>query len=376
MFARELRPRTRLLVAGGPLPSLDPDPFLQEFDAVVRGEGERTMCDLVAAFEAGRDIASLPGVAVAVRGQGGSIRRSEAECRRRLEADVDAIPFPARDLLPNARYIEHGRRRFGYAVTTLMSSRGCPFSCEFCSNAIFGSSYRERSVSNVLDELEEALALGYDRVHFADDVFTLRKERILALCDGIAERGLRFSWECLGRVDSIDAEAARAMRGAGCERIYFGIESGNKRVLGLMRKRITAQGAREAVSAAKAAGIQAGAFFILFYPGDNDDSVLETIGFASSLPLDYLSFTLPYPIPGTALYERLGDRRVGDWVQRRGLVSDHSLIFDADFSAAKMKFGLVKGALQFELERRLARKFPPAPRLFARATDLVLRAMR
>ena len=135
-----------------------------------------------------------------------------------------------------------------------MSTRGCPYDCEFCSNVVFGDSYRERSPGNVVDEIEEALALGYDRISFADDVFTLNRRRVIAICDEITRRRLRFSWECLGRVDSLDYETARAMREAGCFRIFFGIESGNDEILKLMKKQITTEQARSAVEAAHRRG--------------------------------------------------------------------------------------------------------------------------
>ncbi|MGO8693295.1 MAG: B12-binding domain-containing radical SAM protein [Rectinemataceae bacterium] len=376
-FARALRDRAGLLVAGGPLPSTDPGLFLSDFDVVVRGEGERTMCDLIAAFEERRGFAGVPGVSYRTSGaRGEPIDSWHSSGPGALASDLDAIPFPARDLFPNDRYLAHGRRKYGYAITSLMSSRGCPFSCEFCSNAVFGSGCRERSPSNVIDEVEDALSYGYDRIHFGDDVFTLRKERILAVCDEILRRGLRFSWECLGRVDSIDGETARAMRSAGCSRMFFGIESGSGRILRLMNKRITTTRAREALEAARAAGIATGAFFILFYPGDTDDSVLETIRFAVSLPLDYLSFSLPYPIPGTALHERVKDRSVGDWRQPHGLIFDHCRIFDADFSETKMKFGLVKGTIEHRLRRRHSAASSLALRLIERPSDLILRLLK
>lgn len=122
--------------------------------------------------------------------------------------------------------------------------RGCPFSCEYCNNAVFGISYRKRSPENVLLEVEQALSLGYDRIHFADDVFTLNKKRIIRLCEEIKKVGLHFKWECLGRVDSIDRDIATAMKDAGCDRIFFGIESGSDSVLKMMKKNITIDKAR------------------------------------------------------------------------------------------------------------------------------------
>ena len=124
---------------------------------------------------------------------------------------------------------------------------------------------------NVVDEIEAALGLGYDRISFADDVFTMKKERVVSVCEEILAAGLHFQWECLGRVDALDAPTALKMKQAGCTRIYFGIESGDEDILELMNKRITPEQARKAVEIAHAAGLEVGAFFILFYPGDTDE---------------------------------------------------------------------------------------------------------
>ena len=382
-LARALRGRCRLLVAGGPLPTCDPEAFLPDFDAVVRGEGEQTMLEILAAQEAGVDLASVPGVACSRRndsapGNAAAPESGAAACAppRPLAGDLDRIPFPARDLLPNRGYIDFGRKSYGYAITTVMSTRGCPFRCEFCSNVVFGSSYRERSPRNVVDEIERALALGYDRISFADDVFTLSRRRVLEICEEIRRRGLRFPWECLGRVDAFDLETARALKAAGCFRIFFGIESGNDDILRLMNKRITTAQAESAVRAAHQAGLEVGAFFIVCYPGETNDTVLETLRFATSLPLDYLGLTMPYPLPGTALLDRVGDRVTRAWRPQEKLLVSHVLTYDGDFSAAKMRFALYKGRAQFEMRRRLGRWAPAALRLFERPTDALFRIVR
>ena len=199
MFARLLRDRCDLLIAGGPLPSCDPSSFLDDFDIVVRGEGESAIVEIVKAYETDSGYDKIAGLAFR---QGDQTIETP---KRELQTDLNQIPFPARNLFPNRMYMDHWKKHFGYSATTVMTTRGCPFSCEFCSNAVFGTSYRERSSENVLSEVEEALALGYERIHFADDVFTLNKERIVQICDEIRSRGMDFKWECLGRVDSIDS---------------------------------------------------------------------------------------------------------------------------------------------------------------------------
>jgi anaerobic magnesium-protoporphyrin IX monomethyl ester cyclase len=257
-----------------------------------------------------------------------------------------------------------------------MSSRGCPFRCEFCSNVIFGGSYRERSPSNVIDEIESALALGYDRISFADDVFTMKRDRVVKICEEIKRRGLQFNWECLGRVDALDAPTARAMKDAGCSRIFFGIESGDDRILELMNKKITTAQARTAVEAAHEAGIQVGAFFILCYPGDTNDSVLETLHFSTLLPLDYLGLSMPYPLPGTDLYKRTGDRINRSWHPDESPFGSHVLIYKGDFSATKMWFAILKGQAQFEIRKRMGKVAPGLLPIFEKVSDAVFRLLK
>jgi anaerobic magnesium-protoporphyrin IX monomethyl ester cyclase len=379
-FAERLRGCCDLLVAGGPLPTCEPARFLTRFDAVVRGEGEATMCELVNAVAAGRDPAGVPGVVTRVGVPRGApatpapaaAGSSPAPSARRLLPDLDELPPPARDLLPNPAYIAAARAHGGAAVTTVMTTRGCPFACEFCSNVVFGQTFREHSPARVVDEVEQALALGYERIAFADDVFTLGRDRVRAICDEIARRGLRFAWECLGRADTVDDEVAGALRAAGCDTIFFGLESGNDAVLRLMDKRITVAQGRRAVAAARRAGLKVGAFFIVFYPGESGDTVLDTLRLARSLPLDYVGLSMPYPLPGTRLAGRVG-RPVREWRQRGGLLGDHSLVFDAGTLAVVVRAAIAKGQVEHVIGRRLGRAAPLVLRAFAAPTDALLR---
>jgi len=381
MFAQRLRSRRRLLVAGGPLPSCDPAAFFDDFDVVVMGEGERTMVELVRAYAAGDALTGVAGIAYrdGLRGEEndrGRHGRVVVTSPRPLAANLDQLHFPARQLLPNQQYIKYGRQKFGYSKTTVITTRGCPFRCEFCSNAVFGVSYRERSAANVVDEVEQVLALGYDYIHFADDVFTFNRERLLDICAEINHRGLSFAWECLGRVDSMSRELASAMKHAGCRRVFFGIESGNDDILKLMNKRITVRQARAAVTSAREAGLNVGAFFIVCYPGETNKTVLDTLRFASSLPLDYLSFTMPYPLPNTALHERIKEHINKSWRPPESGFLEHICIFDADFSETKMKFAIIKGQITFLLKRRLGKSAYVAARPFEMATDFLFEHMR
>lgn len=377
-FANHLRGNCKLLIAGGPLPTCDPAPFLEHFDVVVRGEGEQTMIELLRALEEGYNFNSIPGIAYRNKlfSQEKDNKEISFTAERSFEKDLDRIPFPARELLPNEHYIRYGKKKYGYSITTVMSTRGCPYRCEFCSNVVFGGSYRERSAKNVVDEIEQALALGYERISFADDVFTLNRRRVLRICEEVELRRLQFQWECLGRVDTLDYSTAVEMKQAGCNRVYFGIESGNDQILKLMNKKITTEQARQAVEAAHRAGLEVGAFFILFYPGETDETVLSTLRFATSLPLDYLGLSMPYPLPGTALYDRVKDQITREWRSGESLFGSHVLTYNSNFSEAKMWFGIIKGHAQFRMKRQLGKLAPLVLRLFEKPTDALLKLMK
>jgi anaerobic magnesium-protoporphyrin IX monomethyl ester cyclase len=374
-IARMLEDNCDLIVAGGPLPTLDPTGFLEVFDAVVVGEGEETMVELVEHFEKGTGLSGVKGIAYK---EGEAVRFNPP---RGFVDDLDCLHFPPRELFDNAAYKRYYAKRFGYTTSPLITSRGCPFTCDFCSRPVFGRSFRSRSAGNIVDEVEHIVGLGYDRVWFADDCFTLNRDHLLDVCGEIVCRGVDVGWECLSRVDTMSREVAIEMRNAGCVRVFFGIESGNDRVLGLMNKQITVKQARRAVYTAKSAGLQVGAFFIVGYPGESDRTVLDTLRFASGLPLDYLSFTLPYPIPGTALFERVqgnGGVAVEDWEEPKNWsLIRHKLLYEAGFSEAKLKLGIAKAHMQFYGRKFLGKRgYGLVGVPFERVTDATFRLMR
>ena len=363
-----------LLVVGGPLPSWSPEAFLDAFDVVAVGEGEETIVELAESIAGGTSFSGVDGI---VYKEDSRVVHNEP---RRFIHDLDRLAYPARDLFDNKAYKRYYLNRFGYSISSMITSRGCPFSCDFCSRPIFGVDMRTRSVNNIVGEVEQIKALGYDRVWFADDCFTLNRHHLLAVCNEMVRRGIDAQWECLSRVDTMDTEVAEGMKRAGCQRVFFGIESGNDSVLGLMKKQITTAQAKRAVHAAKAAGLKVGAFFIVGYPGETDKTVLDTVHFASALPLDYLSFTLPYPIPGTPLYERVKDKGVAidDWEEPKNYhLIRHKLLYASGFSEGKLKFAIGKAHVQFFGRRHLGRVgYGVVGKPFERLSDAVFELIR
>jgi anaerobic magnesium-protoporphyrin IX monomethyl ester cyclase len=346
-IAKSLRKNGKLLIVGGPLPSVYPENFLGEFDIVVRGEGEQTMLEIVQFNRGEKELSQIPGIVY-----NGLNRKIVYNPPRKLISNLDSIPLPSRDLFDNKAYMNYYQQTHGHLITSIISSRGCPYHCDFCSKPVFGDSYRERSAKNVLDEIEDVLSYGYEYVFFQDDCFTLNQKRVEEICNAILDRKIKIGWYCLSRVDAINQEMLSMMRQAGCKQIFFGIESGNNSVLKMMKKEFTIEQTRKAVELTAASEIKTGAFFILGYPGETDETILNTIQFATSLPLDYLSFTLPYPIPGTGLYKRIKDQQINlNSIDSGHRFIDHQLTFKSPFSERKLKFAILKGMIQFKAKK-------------------------
>lgn len=352
-----------LTVVGGPYPSGEVEPFLDRFDLVAVGEGEETIVEILEHLS-DRRFEEVQGLAFK---RDGEVVRTPPRVRTK---DMSQLPLPYRADLPNQEYIAYWRRHWKWGTAPLMSTRGCPFQCAFCHKSVFGDLFSSRPPDSVIAEMREIAELGYDHVWMSDDLFTLNYRRTMELCRQIEEARLPLTWECLSRVTHVDYDLFCQMQRAGCRRVFFGIESGDKDVLKQMHKGITPEQAQEAVHACVRAGIKAAGFFMVGYLGETQESLERTVRFSSHLPLDYVSYTIAYPLPGTSFYDQVSERRQhGEWHR----VRDNRLLFNTDFSERKLKFAIVKGAVQHKL-RRL--QLAPLASAFELATDPVLRHLR
>lgn len=360
-IARRLRDRCELLVAGGPMPSAYPHMFMDDFDVVVQGEGEITMLELMNALEKGAGLENVKGLYLAKRiiksspiteaANGGSLYYTGP---RPLVQDLDSLGFPDREQYDHMLYKQYYLRNYGYTMTSMIASRGCPFSCNFCWRPDYGRIYRVRKPEKIVDEMEEVrYRFGYERIWFADELFIANKKHVIRICEEIISRRLDVLWECLARADLMDDEVAKYMKKAGCHKIIFGLEAGDDRTLKLMNKQLTVKQSERAVKTVAKHGIKAGGFFILGYPGETNETMLKTIKFASRLPLDYFSMTIPYPLPGTTLYEQVKDRMVSEEWEKPAHGYDHRLLFKHDFTVEKLKYGMRKAVVQAKLRKKL-----------------------
>jgi len=292
--ARIARRYARHIIMGGPHVSVASDKIFQqchEIDFAVQGEGEISLPLLVNALEHNSDISTIPGV----------VTRDFINAPSGFIEELDSLPFPARHLLPNRKYkyiLSAG------AVTTMFTSRGCPYHCIFCDKAVFGSRWRARTAENVLNEMElVSRDYGINSIIFYDDLFTLDKTRVQQICQGIIDRGIKIEWKCEGRVNLANKENLMLMKKAGCSMIAYGVESGNQKGLDYLNKGTTVEQIRNAFELTRSAGIKPMAYFVLGIPVETYEDELRTIDFARQIRPAYAQFSVLSPTAGTKLYD-------------------------------------------------------------------------
>ena len=272
-------------------------------DAVCVGEGEYTLAELAEKLEAEE---SLKGVKGIIYKENGKVINNGP---REFIQDLDALPFPAFDLMPLNAYTVLGHRLEHFPMIT---SRGCPFACRYCSSSLFlGRRFRARSPKNVVDEIEWLVSdFNARHIAFGDDTFTLQKRRVIEICDEIKARKLDIEWSCSSRVDTISKELFEKMKKAGCSAIYYGVESASPKILNYYKKRINLDKVKKAVSLAKKAGIAVICSFIIGSPYERKEDMKSTLKFALKLSPDYAQFSILTPYPGTDIYEEAKEKNL------------------------------------------------------------------
>lgn len=281
-----------LLVVGGHHATAFPEHTLQDLrcDISVRGEAEDIILELVKAFKNKQPLSQIKGISF--RDSNKIITTPKAPAIENL----DTLPYPARHLLPMERY----------NAVTILTSRGCPFSCIYCDKGISVRQVKFRSPEDVHNEiLEINRCYPGKRIYFVDDHFFLARQRLNRLFDLIEKDGLKFNWVCQARADGVDLEILRRAKGAGCELIIYGIESGDPEELEYMKKQATVQEARTALFLTKEADIKVRANFMLGFPISTHNTIRNTIQFAKSVPLDVVRFFSVAPLPNTELWDRI-----------------------------------------------------------------------
>ncbi|MDQ7826776.1 MAG: radical SAM protein [Candidatus Eremiobacteraeota bacterium] len=267
----------------------------KDVDGVVVGEGEKSFADVVAAHEKGEPLDKIPGI---LHRRDGKVVNTGPP--RAIE-DLDSLPHPRRDVIDYRKYYYV----IGHEVTatSLVSSRGCPYRCTFCSTP-GRSTFRARSAADVADEMEQCEKLGIREIYFVDDTFNVDRKRALDLCAEIVKRRIRISWNVRARINLISEELTDSLIAAGCTRIQLGVETGTDEGLKALGKGITVEEIRAVFAMLRKKKITTVAYFMIGSPHEKSPKdVMKTISFACSLDPDYCLFGVLTPYPGTALYD-------------------------------------------------------------------------
>ena len=332
------------IVAGGPHMTAVPIPTLDRFGSIdygIVGEGEHTLLEFLEKLAANSRPEGLPGLAWR-----DSAGRAQLGAPRPLIPDLDELPLPAWDLLPNFPhgYPHSALETKRLPAASIMTSRGCPYRCTFCDSRVFGQQVRTHSAPYTLNMIRHLMKrYGVRDLMMLDDNFILRQERLFEICDTMIRERMDLQWYCMGHVQVMTDERLRRIREAGCWIIEVGIESGCDRILKTIRKSATKQEVAAAVGRARAAGLKVKGNFIFGLPTEDRESLEETIRFASGIGLSYFQQNFLTIWPGCELSvqpERYGTAET-DWdklAHQRATFLPHGLTREDLVRASKRAF--------------------------------------
>jgi anaerobic magnesium-protoporphyrin IX monomethyl ester cyclase len=294
-------------LVGGPEPSA----YVQEYlaagaDVVVIGEGELTLEELVPALRdhAFDKLHQIDGIAF--RSPDGSVVRTKP---RAQIGDIDAQPWPARESIDMAKYVEVWRKHHGMGSVSLITARGCPYHCRWCSHEVFGKTHRRRKPVSVADELEWLIDRYQPQMAWmADDVFTIHHGWLFQYADELKRRGLKLPFECISRADRLNLKIVETLAEMGCFRVWIGSESGSQRILDAMERGVTLEQVQSSVALCRSAGIQTGMFLMWGYEGEDLSDIEATVEHVKKTDPDIFFTTVSYPIKGTPYFSDVAER--------------------------------------------------------------------
>lgn len=340
------------IILGGAHATLLPEETLAnapQLDVIIKGEGEETIIELLQALEQKHPLDNIRGISYKRNGEVFS------NPLRPTNIDLDSLPFLAYHLLPWRRYKPHPPHGRALPFAAIITSRGCPYQCSYCSKPVFGSKFRAQSPQRVVDEIAYYKdRFGIKEIAFYDDVFTLNQKRAYTIAEEIIRRGLKICWTCETRVNLVDKDLLSHMKQAGCYAIAYGIESASQEILDTLNKGITIDEVEAAIRLTREAGLQTIGYFMLGSPGESPETIGKTIELAKKSKIDFAQFAVTTPFPGTELYDLyLKDKGSAiPWENfiYEGLGSEMTPIFESDkLSRVDLRYWLRRAHREFYL---------------------------
>lgn len=295
------------VVVGGPDSANYPGEYLERgAGVVVIGEGELTLEELLPhiARHGLNGMDHIQGIAY-LDGDGSLVQTPA----RAYIPQLDAQPFPDRAAIDIPRYVSTWKEHHGQGSVSLITARGCPYTCKWCSHAVYGYTHRRRSPENVADELQLIIETYQpDQVWYADDVFTIHRSWFMKYAAELKSRGIRIPFETISREDRLKEDTIETLAEMGCYRLWIGAESGSQKILDSMKRRTNAERIVELVHLLQKNGVEAGMFIMLGYDGEDLDDLQASVDLLKRSNPDQFLTTLAYPIKGTPYYQDVADR--------------------------------------------------------------------
>jgi radical SAM superfamily enzyme YgiQ (UPF0313 family) len=293
------------VILGGPESANYVDEYLASgADVVVIGEGELTTAELLGALarEGPHRLHAVPGVAF--RDDTGVVVRTTGGPKVK---DLDTLPFPDREAIDHGLYLDAWKTHHGASSINLITARGCPYRCNWCSHAVYGYTHRRRSPANVADEAQQIIdRYDPDQLWYADDVFTISHPWLEAYTAELARRGIHRPFETITRADRLQTDASvRLLKRLGCYRIWIGSESGSQKILDAMQRGVSVEQVRRSIALAHAHGIQVGMFLMWGYEGEELEDIAATVEHVKVSNPDVFFTTVSYPIKGTGYFDKV-----------------------------------------------------------------------
>lgn len=289
------------IVLGGPDVTYNIENYLNSgADFIVIGEGEETTFELYQTIINEGDFSKVNGIAYI---ENDTVTQTPARIKFR---ELDELPLPNRDAIPNEKYLETWKRNHGESSMTISTQRGCPYTCKWCSTAVYGQSYRRRPAHLVAQEMK-MLKEKYnpDAIWFVDDVFTISHKWLTAFHEEVVKQNAQIRFECITRAERLNDEILRLLKEAGCFRIWIGAESGSQKIIDAMDRRVDVNHVKKMIQDTNALGIETGTFIMLGYPGEDEKDIYETIDYLKEANPTHYTITVAYPIKGTSLYNEI-----------------------------------------------------------------------
>lgn len=333
------------IVLGGPDVTYNIENYLKAgADFLVIGEGEETTFELYHSIMNNGNFHEVDGIAFIENGQ---IIQTKARTKFR---ELDELPLPNREAINMHNYLETWKTNHGESSMTISTQRGCPYTCKWCSTAVYGQSYRRRPAQQVAAEMK-MLKDQYnpDAIWFVDDVFTISHKWLTAFHEEVVKQNAQIRFECITRAERLNEEILKLLKEAGCFRIWIGAESGSQEIIDAMDRRVDVNHVKKIIQDTNAMGIETGTFIMLGYPGETAKNIDETIQYLKEAKPTHYTITVAYPIKGTSLYNEIEDKITDqpNWESS----TDRDIDFKRTYSRKYYNYAVSKVVNEVEFDR-------------------------